>query len=132
MLMSVILIKSCPFFEFFSKFGLYTNVDKKLLLRIRYFREIMFLMLYVTRIFKSNFECLRLVTINWEIFCASATKYAARNQNWLWNEKTFVSWPRNEPFATVARNSLPYIFDMVLTWPDLTKLMAIVTNIPKS
>jgi hypothetical protein len=61
----------------------YSNINKKLLPRIRTFREITFFMLYLTRIFKSNFNSLRLVIINWEIQCASPTKYAARNQNWL-------------------------------------------------
>jgi hypothetical protein len=42
----------------------YNRVKNKLLPRIRNFREITFVMLYVTRIFKSNFECLRLVTMN--------------------------------------------------------------------
>jgi hypothetical protein len=36
------------------------NVNKKLLPRIRTFREITFFMLKVTRILESNFECLRL------------------------------------------------------------------------
>jgi hypothetical protein len=42
------------------------RVKNKLLPRIRTFREITFFMLCVTKIFKSNFECLRLVTMNWE------------------------------------------------------------------
>jgi hypothetical protein len=42
----------------------YTRVKNGLLPRIRTFREIMFFMLCVTRIFKSYFECLRLVTLN--------------------------------------------------------------------
>jgi hypothetical protein len=42
----------------------YSRVKNGLLPRIRTFREITFFMLCVTRIFKSNFECLRLVTLN--------------------------------------------------------------------
>jgi hypothetical protein len=49
-----------------------TLVSKIYYSRIRTFRKITFFMLCVTRIFKSNFECLRLVTM---------TKYAARNEN---------------------------------------------------
>jgi hypothetical protein len=45
-------------------FYYYSRVKNKLLPRIRTFREITFFMLCVTRIFKSNFECLRLVTLN--------------------------------------------------------------------
>jgi hypothetical protein len=44
--------------------SIYSRVKNKLLPRIRTFREITFFMLCVTRIFKSNFECLRLVTMN--------------------------------------------------------------------
>jgi hypothetical protein len=44
-----------------------TRVKNGLLPRIRTFREITFFMLCVTRIFKSYFECLRLVTLNLEI-----------------------------------------------------------------
>jgi hypothetical protein len=40
---------------------LYNRVKNKLRPRIRTFREITFFMLCVTRIFKSNFECLRWV-----------------------------------------------------------------------
>jgi hypothetical protein len=43
---------------------MYNRVKNKLLPRIRTFREITFFMLCVTRIFKSNFKCLRLVTMN--------------------------------------------------------------------
>jgi hypothetical protein len=42
----------------------YSRVKNELLPRIRIFREITFFMLCVTRIFKSYFECLRLVTLN--------------------------------------------------------------------
>jgi hypothetical protein len=42
----------------------YSRVKNGLLPRIRTFREITFFMLCVTRIFKSYFECLRLVTLN--------------------------------------------------------------------
>jgi hypothetical protein len=42
----------------------YSRVKNGLLPRIRIFREITFFMLCVTRIFKSYFECLRLVTLN--------------------------------------------------------------------
>jgi hypothetical protein len=42
----------------------YSRVKNKLLPTIRTFREITFFMLCVTRIFKDNFECLRLVTLN--------------------------------------------------------------------
>jgi hypothetical protein len=48
---------------------LYSRVKNGLLPRIRTFREITFFMLCVTRIFKSYFECLRLVTLNWEFIC---------------------------------------------------------------
>jgi hypothetical protein len=44
--------------------ALYFRVKNGLLPRIRTFREITFFMLCVTRIFKSYFECLRLVTLN--------------------------------------------------------------------
>jgi hypothetical protein len=40
------------------------RAKNKLLPRIRTLREITFFMLFVTRIVKSNFECLRLVTMN--------------------------------------------------------------------
>jgi hypothetical protein len=62
------------------KYSMYSNVNKKLLTRIRTFREMRFFMLYVTRIFKSNFVCLTLVTINCEIVCATPTKYGARTK----------------------------------------------------
>jgi hypothetical protein len=42
----------------------YSRVKNGLLPRIRTFREITFFMLCVTRIFKSYFECLSLVTLN--------------------------------------------------------------------
>jgi hypothetical protein len=42
----------------------YSRVKNGLLPRIRTFREITFFMLCVTRIFKSYFECLRLVALN--------------------------------------------------------------------
>jgi hypothetical protein len=45
-------------------FKCYSRVKNGLLPRIRTFREITFFMLCVTRIFKSYFECLRLVTLN--------------------------------------------------------------------
>jgi hypothetical protein len=42
----------------------YSRVKNGLIPRIRTFREITFFMLCVTRIFKSYFECPRLVTLN--------------------------------------------------------------------
>jgi hypothetical protein len=53
--------------QFFAILSWYSRVKNGLLPRIRTFREITFFMLCITRIFKSYFECLRLVTLNWEI-----------------------------------------------------------------
>jgi hypothetical protein len=58
------ICQNIPKERIFIYLDIYSRVKNELLPRIRTFREITFFMLCVTRIFKSYFECLRLVTLN--------------------------------------------------------------------